>query len=218
MKKLVLSLAAALLAVACGQGAPTGSDAAQGAADVASGIFPNLFQTAYRVEANIRNTETGETSPIVMIRDGRKMRMEFSSAEGSGVIISDGDTGEAIIIMEANGRRFAMRNNNAAESFKAPEEYWAGELAETATFAGPCIHLGEAGGEWRRTDETGDTASCVTADGVILWATQNGERTWETTSIQRGPQSADLFTVPPGVEVLDLGGLAGMIEGARGGN
>jgi hypothetical protein len=214
MRVAALALMAALLVSGCGQGASNSGGAGGGVADVASSVFPNLFQAAYRAEANIRNPENGALTPVVMIRDGRKLRMEFSAPEGSGIIISNADTGETLLISEANGRRFAMRQSNDG-GIKAPEEYWGGDLAQSATLAGPCVHLGETGAEWRRTDENGDTASCVTPDGIILWSSVNGERTWETTSIQRGPQSPDLFTLPPGVEILDLGNLAGMIERAR---
>jgi len=212
MRVATLALTVVVLLAGCGQGTPGGGGNGGSAADAVSSVFPNLFQTAYRAEADIRNPESGEITPIVTVRDGHKTRMEF----GSTIIIANGDTGETLVIAEADGRRYAMRQNNA-DAIKAPEEYWADEAANSATFAGPCVHLGEAGGEWRRTEEGSAAASCVTPDGIILWSSMNGERTWETTSIQRGPQSADLFTLPPGVELLDLNNMAGMIERARGG-
>ena len=52
----------------------------------------------------------------------------------------------------------------------------------------------------------------VTDDGIILRA-REGERTvWETTSVQRGPQDASLFTLPPGVQVMDLSNMGAAIE------
>jgi hypothetical protein len=35
---------------------------------------------------------------------------------------------------------------------------------------------------------------------------------WETTSVQRGPQDASLFTLPPGVQVVDLSDLGPAME------
>jgi hypothetical protein len=208
MRVAAFAILAAVTVSACGQGGSGGGDSAP-----ASSIFPNLFQTAYRTEANIRNPQTGEMSPIVMIRDGQKMRMEINSPEGQMVIISNGDTGESLIISQAQGRQFAMRQTDTG--VESPEEAWGAELAATATFAGPCVHIGETGAEWRRTDEQGENATCVTGDGIILWSALNGDRTWEATSVSRGPQPAELFAAPPGVEVMDLGNMSDMIDRAR---
>lgn len=208
MRLTALAFAVAVLVAGCGQGGPGGAPGGG-----ASSVFPNLFQTAYRTEANIRNPQTGEMSPIVMIRDGQKMRMEISSPDGEMVIISNGETGESLIISEAEGRRFAMRQTDAGVD--SPEEAWGAELAAGATFAGPCIHIGETGAEWRRTDEEGENATCVTGDGIILWSSVNGARTWEATTVARGPQPAELFAAPPGVQVMDLGNMDDMIERAR---
>jgi hypothetical protein len=162
----------------------------------------------------MRNPETGELTPVVTMRDGAKMRMEVSVAGNQSVIISNAETRESIIISEAQGRMIAMRQTLDASDFKGPEGVW-GETAEGVTLAGPCVHLGESGSEWRTTDASGENASCVTGDGIILWASSDGARVWETTSIARGPQPASLFEVPPGVEVMDLGNMADMIERAR---
>jgi hypothetical protein len=207
MRVVAFAILAAVTVAACGQGAPNGDVGG------ASNVFPNLFQTAYRTEANIRNPQTGEMSPIVMVRDGQKMRMEINSPEGQMVIISNGDTGESLIISQAEGRQFAMRQSDTGVD--SPEEAWGAELAANATFAGPCVHIGEAGAEWRRTDEQGENATCVTGDGIILWSSVNGARTWEATSIARGPQPAELFAAPPGVQVMDLSNMGDMIERAR---
>ncbi len=207
MRIAAVALMAAIMVSGCGQGAPN-----TGGGGV-SNVFPNLFQTAYRAEANILNPQTGELSPIVMVRDGQKMRMEINSPEGQMVIISNGDTGESLIISQAEGRQFAMRQTDAGVD--APEDAWGAEIAANATFAGPCVHIGETGAEWRRTDEQGENATCVTGDGIILWSSVNGARTWEATSIARGPQPAELFAAPPGVQVMDLGNMSDMIDRAR---
>jgi hypothetical protein len=56
----------------------------------------------------------------------------------------------------------------------------------------------------------------VTSDGIVLRGTEDGRTTWEATRVQRGAQSADLFRVPPGVEVVDLGAtMNDAIESAR---
>lgn len=60
------------------------------------------------------------------------------------------------------------------------------------------------------TAGSGDTkvrTSCVTTDGILLKATEDGAVTWETTSVARGPQDPALFTLPAGVQVMDLGAM-----------
>jgi len=71
---------------------------------------------------------------------------------------------------------------------------------------------GENGAEWTREENGAPQTACVTSDGIILRATEGGQTVWETTSVQRGPQSADLFTLPAGVQVIDLNNLGSAIE------
>ncbi len=67
---------------------------------------------------------------------------------------------------------------------------------------------GESGVEWTANDQDGGPkTACVTNDGIILKATENGVTTWETSRVQRGAQAADLFLVPEGVQVMDLGSM-----------
>ncbi len=49
----------------------------------------------------------------------------------------------------------------------------------------------------------------MTNDGIILRAQEGDRLTWEATRVQRGPQSDDLFVLPPGVQVMDLGAMMG---------
>lgn len=211
MRLTALAFAVAILVAGCGQGAPGAGGAGGGSV---GNIFPDLFQTAYRAEANIRNPENGELMPVVMIRSGQKMRMEISAGGGDAVIISNAETGETLMISEAQGRQIAIRQSDAG-SFEAPEDMWRADT-EGSTYVGPCTHIGETGAEWRRIDDGGDTnVGCISQDGIILWASTNDQRTWETTSIARGPQPEALFALPPGVEVMDLGNMADMIERAR---
>ncbi len=197
MRGSALALVVACALGACNQNAP-GGDAPQGSAP---GVFPNLFQTAYRAEGVIAGPE-GQESPVVMIRDGQKMRMEMTTPQGDFAIVINHDTDENFMITQMGGRPVVMRQSHAG-MVTPPEDLWSGDLSQTATAAGPCAHAGETGTEWRRTDANGEGAGCVTADGIILWASQNGTRTWNTTAVQRGPQDPSLFAIPPGVQVLD---------------
>lgn len=206
MRRIALALVSMAVLAACNPSAqaPAPDD----------GVFPNLVGASYRAEGTI--SRDGSSMPIVMIRDGQKMRMEINSPEGLSIIISNGETGESYVISNAGGRQIAMRTSAASDAFEDPAAAWRD--GSTATRVGPCSAAGESGMEWTNMAEGAPGTACVTRDGIILYAGENGVRSWETTSVQRGPQPAELFTLPPGVQVMDLNNIPGMadaIERAR---
>jgi hypothetical protein len=212
LRRFGLVLAAAALA-ACNQSGQSADSGGGGG----GGAFPNLFQTAYRAEFTMINPESGQSMPGVLIRDGQKVRMEMNSPQGAMVVISNPDTGDMYTIVNAGGRQIATRSTGAA--VENPWDNWSSEMNTTATASGPCSAAGENGQSWTSQTDGEDSTACVTSDGIILSATQNGATTWETTSVQRGPQNASLFQLPPGVQVMDLsnmGNVADMMEKMKG--
>jgi hypothetical protein len=207
MRFAAFALAAAV--AACNPSAPSGEADGGG-----GGLFPDLSNSAYRAEATISN-EDGSTIPVVMIRDGRNMRMEINAAEGLSTLIANAETGESYIISSAGGRQVAIRASGLGDQFTNPAEEWQGELSREATQTGSCSVAGQTGAEWTKTtDADGTDTVCVTNDGIILRATDDGRVVWETTRVQRGAQNAALFTVPEGVEVMDLGNMGAMMNEA----
>jgi hypothetical protein len=196
MRRIVLATAALALA-ACNPSAQDGSGSQSGG----DGGFPNLFQTAYRAEFTMTNPETGESMPGVMIRDGQKMRMEMTSARGGMIMISNPEAGETYTIMSGGGQQIATRTD--ASAISDPWTDWTSETS-TATPTGPCSGAGETGAGWTSGSEGDVSTTCVTSDGIILNSTHNGVTTWETTSVQRGPQNASLFQLPPGIQVMEF--------------
>lgn len=210
MRNVFLALASVCVLAACNPSAPSGEQTA----DAGGGLFPDLSRSAYRAEATI-TSQDGDTMPVVMIRDGRKMRMEVNAAQGASTIITNGDTGESFIITNQGGRTIAIRAAGLNEGLRNPVDEWQGELAQDATRTGNCTAAGESGAEWTKTtQQDGTDTVCVTEDGIILRATDDGRVVWETTSVQRGAQSADLFALPAGVQVMDLGNMGGMLSDA----
>jgi hypothetical protein len=207
MRIAALALAAAV--AACNPSAPTGQANNEG-----GGLFPDLTAAAYRAEATISHTD-GSSMPIVMIRDGGKMRMEINAAEGQSTLIANAETGESYILSNAGGQAVAIRATGMGDQFSNPTEEWQGELSRDATRTGSCNVAGETGAEWTKTTEADGTDTvCVTNDGIILRATDDGRVVWETTRVQRGAQNAALFTVPEGVQVMDLGNVGAMMNQA----
>jgi hypothetical protein len=197
MRFAAFALVSACALAACNPSAPSGN---------AGGAFPDLTHAAYRAEAQVRSPD-GNTLPVVMIRSGNKIRMEMASPQGGQMaVINNGETGDRFILMTNNGRTSAMQMNNI--DYKDPAEEWGAEFAATATRVGSCAVAGESGAEWTRQVNDQARTTCVTDDGIILRATEGDQTTWETTSVQRGPQSADLFVVPPGVTVTDVSAIA----------
>ncbi|MBY0564942.1 MAG: hypothetical protein K2P58_12240 [Hyphomonadaceae bacterium] len=208
MRRFALILGSIAILAACSPSAPTAEAPAAGAA------FPDLGQAAYRAEGRIMRE--GQSVPIVMIRDGANFRMEISIDQGQTVIIRNGQTGESYSIVNAAGRTMALRMSNDAIS--DPNAGWDAADTATMTNTGNCSGAGLSGTEWTRTDADGAVSTgCVTQNGILLRATKNGETVWETTSVQAGPQSPDLFQLPPGVQVMDMNNIRGMAEAMRGG-
>lgn len=205
MRSFIAALALVALA-ACGQ---PQAEAPAAAVDAGPGSAPDWANANYRAEGVITD-ENGVTTPIVMIRSGARMRMEFVSEQGPQVIITNPEAQEAIIITSAMGQSMAMRMS--AGTLPDAAKDWREELGADATRTGSCSVAGESGEEWtQNTAEAGQTAdsACVTSDGVILRGTSNGRVVWETTSVQRGAQDASLFQVPAGVQVMDLNQMMG---------
>ncbi len=212
MRTFALALVSVCALAACGQNAETASTADAGAG---GGAFPDLNGAAYRSEATLTNPD-GEATPVVMVRDGGKMRLELNAGEGATTIITNGETGESFVITNQAGRTMAIRASGLDQGVTNPIDDWQGQLADqNATRTGSCSVAGESGAEWTKTTaEDGTDTVCVTEDGIILRATDDGRVVWETTSVQRGAQSAALFTLPEGVEAVDLGNMGAMMNQA----
>jgi hypothetical protein len=188
MQALVLVSACAL--AACN---PSGTGAA----------FPNLAQASYRAEGTIHGE--GQSMPVVMIRSGAKMRMEMAGPMGQMAMINNPDSGENFVLVINDGETMVMQS--APVDYENPADAWNAEFASAARRTGACAVAGESGSEWTHEENGQTSTTCVTDDGIILRAAQNGETTWETTRVERGPQSADLFAMPAGAAVMDLDAL-----------
>jgi len=204
MRSAALALASVCVLAACNPAAPGGD------------VFPDLTSASYRAEANISG-DGGQTMPVVMIRDGNKMRMEMTiPGAGQTIMITNPDTGEDYVI--SNG--MAMRISGGDTPVSDPSAEFSGDWAANATRTGNCNVAGENGVEWTRAATEGDEAStsCVTNDGIILRGTNGDQVVWETTRVQRGPQDAALFTLPAGTQVMDLGSMMAPANPGGGGD
>lgn len=198
MRFAALALVSVGALAACNPGAP-------------SAEFPDLTRASYRAEATVQAPEGG-TMPVVMIRSGNKMRMEMAGPLGQMAMITNAETGESFMLVTSGGRTTAMQLSSV--NFEDPAQDWSLDYASTARRTGSCSVAGESGSEWTRDVEGETSTACVTNDGIILRAADNGRVTWETTSVQRGPQSPDLFVMPAGVQTLDMSAITGAASAA----
>jgi hypothetical protein len=201
MRLAAVVLVSACALAACNPSAPSGG----------GGLFPDLTRASYRAEATVQSPDGG-TMLVVMIRSGNKMRMEMNAPEGQMAVVNNGETGDSFMLMTSGGQTTAMQMSGV--NYENPAQEWGAEYASTATRTGSCAVAGESGSEWTREADGATSTACVTDDGIILRATEDGRTTWETTSVQRGPQSADLFTLPPGVQAVDMSAIAGAAAAA----
>lgn len=219
--RIGFAIAAAVLALtACNQ-TPGASGGAGGSAPSAQAsnpldtMFPDLFQASYRAEANVTAPGHTEAKPIVMIRSGKKMRMEFGAGDAATVVISDLDANQSTIISHRGGRLMAMRMGLDTNTVKDAMAEWT--AGRTPVPNGPCAGAGQIGTSWTLAPNQNDAhtrTSCVTHDGILLKATSDGTTTWETTKVERGAQDPSLFAPPPGVTVMDMGNLSGAMRSA----
>jgi hypothetical protein len=231
MRVAALVLVSALALAACGKG-PQGGAAAPGSPQASSGattpggaigaMFPNLFQASYRMEATMSPRE-GESMPMTMIRSGLNMRTEMDVRGQHVVTIHNATTHQGYTLMNMAGHQVAMQIDLTGVDSSDPLAALGNREGYTITRGGPCSGAGLTGTEWTSTkaaDANGGAAEshtvCATSDGIVLQV-KNGDRVFlQTTSVQRGPQDPALFTLPPGVQVMNMGNAASMIAAARG--
>lgn len=199
---VMLAAAAAIGLAGCSQETPSSATPPP-----AANVFPDLFAASYRAEANIRNPQSGELSPVVVYRSGRKQRIEFTSNGAQTAVVADAEAGQGFLISQQGGRRMAMRMPLGDDSMRDAMMDWT--QGRATTFIGACAGAGQVGAEWRMeptAEDSVERTACVTADGILLKATEAGATTWETTAVTRGPQDPALFAPP--ADAIDMGALA----------
>ncbi len=195
MRNVLVATIAVLAAAGCGPNAPSERQPTIGPpASAAATAFPDLFQAAYRAEALI-TLDGGSIAPVLMIRDGRQLRIETTVADQPVVRVTDRETGAGFVISMLMGRA-VVAPHVIGQPAEGPEMWWDGEIADSMDWVGVCSHLGQSGTEWERARDEGPQHACVTDDGVVLWATNNGRTIWQLTSLQRGPQDSSQFALP----------------------
>jgi len=224
-------LVSALALAACGKAPASGavhapSTGAANPGGVVGNLFPNLFQASYRAEATI-TPRTGQAMPVVVIRSGQNVRMEMDTRGGHVTVIQNPEAHHAYTIMNMAGRQVAMEADTSGEQnplSQDPIQAWANRQGYTIVRGGPCAGAGQTGTEWTSTRAATaerpavSNTACVTGDGIILQVKEGERVTWQTTSVTRGPQDAALFSLPPGVRVMNLGNAGALIAGMRNAN
>jgi hypothetical protein len=86
------------------------------------------------------------------------------------------------------------------------ETPWAALGASNARSVGDCTAANQRGHEWQPKEAPAPGVlriACITADGIVLRVRENNRVLFEATNVQRGPQNASLFGVPPGYQMIN---------------
>ncbi|MES1199993.1 MAG: hypothetical protein ABUS57_00905 [Pseudomonadota bacterium] len=201
------------LVAGCGVGAPQ---------------FPTFTDTAYRLDGAV--TALGASTPISIYRDGQKMRVVTTAANGTGTIVVFDQTTHVAYALNANLPNQLATNGAAASqsmpisqtgAVQAPaggfavrvsdadapqplEASWKALGKDGVVSVGACTAAGVSGHAWRpRAASPGaERTACITDDGIVLRLQEGARTLFEANAVQRGPQSAALFGVPPGYQVI----------------
>ena len=155
----------------------------------------------------------GGTMAEVIYHDGAKSRTEMNGPMGQIISIINSDTHEAFNITHVAGRTMATRTDlsqvQTHASTSVDVDALRAEMRSRAHRLGDCSAAGEHGGEWSMdapagvATTSGARTMCVTNDGIMIQMKLNGSLVFDTQSLQRGPQDASLFQLPPGVQVTN---------------
>ncbi len=214
MRIAALALVSVLVMAACSPSAPSGSNAGSGGSSAPSaggGGFPQASNVSFRQEATMIRPDGG-TMAEVIYHDGAKIRTEMNGPTGQIISIINSDTHEAFNIMHVAGRTMATRTDlsQVQTGAHAPVDVDAlrAQMQSRAHRVGSCAAAGESGSEWSIDPPEGVATSgartmCVTSDAIMIQMKVNGSLVFDTQSLQRGPQDASLFQLPPGVQATN---------------
>lgn len=92
-----------------------------------------------------------------------------------------------------------------ADAPQPMEASWEALGKDNAQAAGDCEAAGERGHQWRpRQDTAGvERTACITDDGIVLKLTEGNRVLFQASRLERGPQPASMFGVPPGYQTID---------------
>ncbi len=97
-----------------------------------------------------------------------------------------------------------------ADAPKPLEASWQALGKDNAQSSGACNVAHVNGHEWRpRQDTAGvERTACITDDGIVLRLREGNRVLFEASRLDRGPQAASMFGVPPGYQVIDPSAVA----------
>jgi hypothetical protein len=85
------------------------------------------------------------------------------------------------------------------------EAQWGALGGSNAESVGDCSVANERGHVWRSRElsEHARRTACITSDGIVLRLNEGERVLFQATSVQRGPQAAALFGIPPGYRIIN---------------
>jgi len=174
--------------------------------------YPDFSHSpAFRLEGVRMPLGGGAPQKVVIYRDGPKFRIETLLPGGRTIVVFDPATNDAyaltpqtssLVRAASNAPRVlgtAVRVSDAAAP-QPLETPWALLMPAGVSKIGPCRMANQSGDEWRATDTALGVAqrtACITPDGIVLQEREQNKTIFAATRLDRGPQAASLFGVPP---------------------
>ncbi len=166
--------------------------------------FPTVdFMLEGKIVAASAGQAQGMTT--VMRHHSGKMRVDVDNMGMKGYMLMERNGKVATMVMEpAPGTKMAMEIDlsQASAANSGPTDLWnmKGERIGTDRI------LGESCDWWLAEHNGKKSKACVTPDGIPLKAVdgQTNEAMWEVVRLERRPQDAALFVVPPDAQRMQM--------------
>ncbi len=161
-----------------------------------------LNPTAPVVAASAPGTVTGATAATTVTPAASAAAATTSSPTAT----TPSNTPAPAIVTQAprvTGVAVRMADADAPQPL---ETTWAALGASNARAVGNCQIAGVRGHEWQPKEAPApgvERTACISDDGIVLRLRENQRVLFQATRLQRGPQQASLFGVPPGYQLID---------------
>ncbi|MGB6230937.1 MAG: hypothetical protein WBF53_12530 [Litorimonas sp.] len=162
---------------------------------------PPDYSADYQVSAD------GESYAMDMMSSGSKMRIQVDMAEANSVNIIDRDTMQSVTLVDVSGMKMAMKVDAASVLPGTLSELTESEAGSMPPSTGTKTVAGHA----CNIHSTEGSQVCLTSDGIMLEVV-SPDGGMVATRLERRTQDPSLFEVPPGYQVMDMGGMMGGLK------
>ncbi|MFZ2029481.1 MAG: hypothetical protein WAU68_04165 [Vitreimonas sp.] len=179
-------------------------------------VFDRATNAAYVLNPTIQPTTTSPNTPTTTLQSAPgaappvsvpQTTVPNAPVQGPTVVPAQptpsGQLVTAVNPARVIGVAVRISDSDAPQPLETP---WAALGGSNARSVGDCTVAGQNGHEWQPKEAPApgvERTACITSDGVVLRVRENSRVLFEATNVQRGPQNASLFGVPPGYQTIN---------------